>query len=308
MGERHVGRFTVPMRVNSLKSTPPMNPFSQRAILPAGCLLACLLLGPTAQAFPPAPHHLIYGLVRDEMGNPLSAENVEVVFEATSGTKLTTRIVARGQPGQNYELQVPMDSGVASDLYMATAMQPTVPFKIRVRIGELVYLPIEMSADYASLGRPGKKTRLNLTLGVDSDGDGLPDAWERAILAALGQSLTLAELQPGADSDGDGMSNLDEYVAGTYAFDNQDGYSLKIKGARGTATQLEFLAVRGRTYTIQGSPDLQHWAPVPFRLSTEGPDGLSTMTYVAQDVRVLPVEVDPPANAEPVRFFKLMIE
>ena len=30
------------------------------------------------------------------------------------------------------------------------------------------------------LGKPSETTRLDLTLGEDSDGDGLPDAWERA--------------------------------------------------------------------------------------------------------------------------------
>jgi hypothetical protein len=42
----------------------------------------------------------------------------------------------------------------------------------------------------------------------DSDGNGLPDDWERAYFGAIQQD-------PNADSDGDGISNLDEYREGT---------------------------------------------------------------------------------------------
>lgn len=281
------------------------SPRTRRA---AGCALATLLLSPFSQAFPPAPHHLIYGLVRDEMGNPLAGGSAEIVFEAASGTRLTTRVASREQPGQNYELPVPMDSGIASDLYMATALRPTVPFKMRVRIGDVVYLPLEMSGDYAALGQPGQKTRLNLTLGVDADGDGLPDAWERAIIAVLGGNLTLADIRADADADGDGMSNEAEYLAGTYAFDPQDGYSLKIKQAHSASAVLEFLAVRGRTYTIHASPDLRGWTPVPFRLTAHGPNGPHAPSYHATDVRVVEVETAPAEGTEPARFFKLIIE
>lgn len=45
---------------------------------------------------------------------------------------------------------------------------------------------------------------------VDSDGDGLPDAWEQEYFG----SATGAN--PDADSDGDGMSNYAEYIAGTH--------------------------------------------------------------------------------------------
>ena len=88
-------------------------------------------------------------------------------------------------------------------------MRFEMPYKIRVRVGSQVYLPIEMVGDLGKMGQPGEETLLNLTLGEDSDGDGLPDAWERALLS---QGKDLSDINPGDDTDGDGMSNLDEYI------------------------------------------------------------------------------------------------
>ncbi len=280
-----------------MKLSPPF------ARLLAPGLVGLFLALPAARSFPPAPHHIFYGIVRTELGDPLESPDSEIILETGTGVQIKAKVSPGVEPGANYKLVVPMDSGIAADAYQPTALQPTVPFKIRVRIGKTVYLPIEMKGDYARMGKPGQRTRLDLTLGEDSDGDGLPDAWERAIISQTGNKKTLQDIRPGDDADGDGLSNLQEYMAGTYAFDPKDGFSLKVVSIHNGISVLEFMAITGHTYTVLGSPDLKNWGDLPFQIAgttAEMPN------YLATDVRVLRIEVKPD-TASNSRFFKLMV-
>ena len=265
------------------------------------CFIAC-----SALAYPPAPHHVLTGMVRDELGNPLTIESAEIIFEAASGVRIRSLVSPGLKPGLNYELEVPLDSGITQDLYKPTALHPAAPFKIWVLVHGMVYLPIEMRGDFSQLGQPSETTRLDLTLGEDADGDGLPDAWERALLAQSGGDL--AGIQPGDDFDGDGLSNLDEYISGNYAFDKEDGFELKIVGSGSSGPLLEFLAIKGRTYTMMGSPDMEEWTSVSFRLENESVDASGFDAYYAEDVREMRVEVVPPGEAVAQRFFKLLVQ
>ena len=113
------------------------------------------------------------------------------------------------------------------------------------------------------LGEPGKVTRLDLTLGEDADGDGLPDAWEQALMQLAG---SLENISGSDDSDGDGLTNLEEYMAGTYAFDQNDGLRLVFKELAEEQMTFEFLGVTGRSYRLMESTDLSQWTQVPFEL------------------------------------------
>lgn len=260
------------------------------------------LLPADINAFPPAPHHTFLGMVRDEMGRPLEGEKVKVLFETSSGRVVQTGVGPGPTPGINYKLKIPMDSGSTDDLYHPVAMRYTMPFKIRVQVGFKVYLPIEMIGDLASIGQPGKNTLLNLTLGVDSDGDGLPDAWERAL---LGQGQGIGDINPADDTDGDGMSNLDEYISGNYAFDKDDGLRLDILEKREQGSTLEFMAITGRTYTIHASDNLKEWTQREFKLQDQEID---LSSYRATDVRKLRVNVPNAEGGAVARFYKLMVQ
>jgi hypothetical protein len=273
----------------------------------SGAIAGIILSAVTAAAFPPAPHHSFFGVVRDEWGNPINADKAEVVLETLQGTKLKAEIKDR-EPGVNYQLKVPMDSGLTSDAYIPTALQPTVPFKVKVKIGTRTYLPLEMLGDYSKMGQPGKTTRLDLTLGEDSDGDGIPDAWERALLSQLGGDKTLRDINGNDDSDGDGLTNLQEYLAGTYAFDPNDGFALKIAGLDSGRPLLDFLAVTGRSYSIQGSADLKSWTAVEFRpIGATGAEAARSV-YRASEVTTLRVRLEQSAADSGLKFFKLVLQ
>ena len=299
---RRVSLFLSLRSLRSLRPTPPNSIMKNFTLFFS---LALLFTG-SIQAFPPAPYHLFYGMVRDELGNPINAETGLVILESGSGVQVSSSIALGIEPGISYRLPVPMDAGVTSDAYRPTALRPLLPFKMRVRIGNRVFLPIEMAGDFSSLGDPGGRTRIDLTLGEDSDGDGLPDAWERALLAHLGGDLR--DVNAGDDTDGDGLSNLDEYISGSYAFDKEDGFLLTAVPSPDGPPLLEFLAIKGRTYTLHGSANLVDWVQVPFQLAQDPVGTGNRQNYQAIDIRTVQVHAVPPENNLGMRMFKLMVE
>jgi hypothetical protein len=85
--------------------------------------------------------------------------------------------------------------------------------------------------------------------GLDSDLDVMPDAWESA--HGLDQFFDDAVL----DYDADGLSNRQEYLTGTDPLDPRSG--LRIEATRSdTGVRLNFLAVAGRSYTLQSGTAL----------------------------------------------------
>jgi len=181
-------------------------------------VLLLFLVVPAAHAYPPAPDHTFYGMVRNEWGDPIDVSGARVFILSTNGAGAAAPVAASTQPGINYRLTVPMDSArsLKVDPTSASRLRQSQPFQLKVQIGAITYLPIEMVLT-RPIGEPAGTTRLDLTLGVDTDGDGLPDAWE----VANGLNPNDPTDADG-DADGDGISNRNEYLAGTYPFDPSD--------------------------------------------------------------------------------------
>jgi hypothetical protein len=267
------------------------------------CLLslpAVLLCGVgVARAFPPAPYYTLHGIVRDQTGQVVQAENTSVIlFKGTAAVGRAT-IGPLAQPDKNYELKVRIDQArPATTLYNTSAVAAQGQFSLMVEIGSQRFFPIEVKGNLTA-GKGGESVRLDLTLGEDLDNDGLPDAWEQWQLFHAGKYPDDDGLWPmnlidrNGDFDGDGQSNFIEYLAGTFAGDATERFDVTINSKAADSVRFDFFAITGKTYTLERSTDLKTWTRVPFSANTDvSPSGTplpaGSETFTATAVGIIP--------------------
>jgi hypothetical protein len=235
-------------------------------------ILLFWLLSLTAHAFPPSPGFTLHGTVRDEYGWAVDAEDAVVRFRhATSGAVIAEgRISAGGQITENYRVALPLDHQRTGVPYRPGAAAADTAFSIEAVINGVLYFPIPLLTAAVPAAGAGEFYQLDLVLGEDSDGDGLPDLWEQWQLEAAGLDMAAIELITGSgDLDGDGASNLDEFIAGTFALLADDVLTLKFLSIGEQWSTLQFLAVVDKTYVLERSADMQSWETAPFGLWAE---------------------------------------
>jgi len=96
--------------------------------------------------------------------------------------------------------------------------------------------------------------------GGDSDGDGMPDAWENQ----YGLNPTNAA-DANFDLDGDGMTNRQEYIAGTDPTQKNSALRIiSVENVGANSARLTFLAVSNRTYAVEFKNALTDpsWSPL----------------------------------------------
>jgi hypothetical protein len=277
-----------------------------RFVMAALPLLAFLLALPAAWSFPPDPDGLIYGMAKDQYGTPLLNTGDQVILQTQAGVQMTTAIQPGLAIGINFALAVPMDAGVTPDPYVTNALTVGTAFKLYVVVGSVTNLPIEMTAGYVQLGQPAQQTCLNLTLGVDSNRDGIPDAWEQIFLAEIGTNVSLANINPNADYAHDGRTLTQEYLLGNYPFDPADNFGVELVSQNAGSAALAFTTMTGRSYTVLGSSDLQNWMTLPFTIPAVGPEVQSY--YYSPIIQPLLIQTLQPTNQPQMQFFKLRLQ
>jgi hypothetical protein len=234
-----------------------------------------MLVTGIASAFPPAPYYTLYGMVRDQVGQTVTAEGAQVIL-LRGGVEVGRTPIVSGRIDQNYELNLRIDQNRSgTTFYTDKAVAAGGLFSLVVAMNGALFYPIEVSGNLTA-GKGSERVKLDLTLGEDKDKDGLPDAWEAWQLYQAGYypdengewDLTLIDKD--GDFDKDGQSNLLEYIAGTFAGDAKETFSLAIKEKLPQSVRLEFYGITGKVYTIESSFDMKTWTRVPFAVGAPG--------------------------------------
>jgi hypothetical protein len=273
----------------------------------AALLGVVLLLALRVEAFPPAPYYTLYGVVRDQVGVTLNADGADLIL-LKDGVEVARTPVLKEQRGDlNYELYISIDQNRASSrIYAAQALPAQGVYSLVVEMNGQKYYPIEVAGTLRT-GNGGERVRLDLTLGVDANHDGLPDAWQEWVLYQAGRrpgqaGWDLNLVTKNGDFDGDGISNYDEYLAGTFAGDATERFELRIRSKTGTTVQFEFFAITGKTYAIEESTDLKTWTVIPF---TTASGGATANSFRASAIEILPAFVTVPTVTS--RFYRLSV-
>lgn len=284
------------------EGTPPRS-----GLLPLVTFTLTLTFTLSTSAYPPAPYYTIYGTVRDQVGATLAVDGAEIKL-LRDGVEIGRAPVHRGlRLDQNYELNIRIDqtrSGTRT--YTTSAVAPQGIFSLQVTMNGQNFLPIEASGTLRA-GNGGERVRLDLSLGVDANNDGLPDAWQEWQLYQAGRrpgqsGWDINLITKNGDFDGDGTSNFLEYLAGTFAGDATERFELRLTGKTATAVSFEFYTITGKVYGIEESTDLQTWTAAPFALTA---GGTTVNLHQAASVGVTPAYVATTAGA--ARFYRLTV-
>jgi hypothetical protein len=232
--------------------------------------------------------------------------NDSVILQTPGGVQVVAPIQPGLAIGVNYALHVPMDSGTIPGLSVANALTAASPYTLYVAVGTTTNLPMEMVGAAPLLGKPSQMTLQNLTVGVDANGDGIPDAWEQLFLQEIGANLALANLNTNADYAHDGRTLLQEYLLGNYPYNPSNNFAVNILSQNSGSAVLAFTAMTGRSYAAFGSADLSHWTPVSFMVPAAGPTVLSS--YYSQNIQPVQIQIVQPANAPQFQFFRLQLQ
>jgi len=264
---------------------------------------AAMSLPAAAEISIPQAPVVTYGLVRDKLGNPMTAAHcctLELVKDADRGGRVYAQSVVgdSSMPGMNYRLSLEIDSSAIGGRKNAVTngvrmfIRATVLDTITGKTAEATLSPVSAFATPVQ----GTMQRLDFTTGTDIDGDGMPDDWERWMLGMAGEDDSddgVWAFRPDADADGDGMTNYQEYLAGTDPFLDTDILKImSFERVPGTdRAMVTFTTAADRKYRLVMTESLKDpvWTPLATANAVDGElgytryngDGFERTVYVA---------------------------
>lgn len=278
--------------------------------MPALLAVLCLAVCTPVRAFPPAPYYTLYGMIRDQVGQTISADG-SVLLLLKGGVEIARTPVTKTLVDQNYELAVRIDQNRSgTNFYSDKAVAAQGAFSVAVLLNGVQYLPIEASGNLTA-GKGGERIRLDLNLGADDNHDGLPDIWQQWQLYGAGYNpdtngnWPLSLITKDGNFFKNGLTNWQNYIAGTYSGDPQH-FGLNFKSRTATTVSFDFYAITGKTYTIERSADMKVWSPLlfsvvaPLSAANAGDD-----RYTATDVGIMPAYAIPAAGKR--EFYRLTV-
>ncbi|MEI8341926.1 MAG: LamG-like jellyroll fold domain-containing protein, partial [Verrucomicrobiota bacterium] len=120
-----------------------------------------------------------------------------------------------------------------------------------------------------------------------------PRALSYAEVAGL--KIAMDQSSGSTDSDGDGATDLQESIAGTDPYNANSVFKITSSTRSTQAITLHWSAVAGKTYSVEESPDLAVWTPVPNVAAvvpvTSNPDATVSVPMSIQAKRFLRLSV-----------------
>ena len=225
----------------------------------------------------PAPSLTFYGMLVDEFGWPY-VKNVTVTVSANGLVVLSKSLQPAVGKNYNFIFRIPYDTGVVE--YSSASVTAGDSIDVTLSAADTGNVLIHRTLTVTS--PPGTVVNINLTSGVDSVGDGLPDALRYWIWQSLGLPgpFDPKNIKASDDSDGDGVSNLQEYLAGTDPANAADVFKVTISPSGvSDVSKLNFFSVPGKTYEVQEgriTPLTTLWSPALFGAT---PTEIATNSY-----------------------------